>query len=135
MLRWLDATMVGCYDGRMLRWSDATMVETRYRYPSVGKLTQVQPSVVKLSPRCQLGSTNNLTKNSGIDWARSVPADFIKNASVNWFTLAPLNPVAHNNWYHCVVGAFTGISKRSQATPSEGKRRQVSSSVAKCVTL
>ncbi|MDD3504731.1 MAG: hypothetical protein PHE63_11720, partial [Eubacteriales bacterium] len=91
---------------------------------SAAKLTQVQPSVVKLSPRCQLGSTNNLTKNSGIDWARSVPADFIKNASVNQFTLAPLNKIAHNDWHYCVIGAFTGISKRSQATPSEGKRSQ-----------
>ncbi|MDD4683342.1 MAG: hypothetical protein PHQ55_09270, partial [Eubacteriales bacterium] len=65
----------------------------------------------------QLGSTNNLTKNSGIGCARSVSADFIKNASVNKFTLAPLNKTAGNNWYQCVLGAFTGISKRSQVQP------------------
>ncbi len=84
----------------------------------------MKSSVGKLAPRCQLGSTNNLTKNSGIGWARSVSADFIKNASVNQFTLAPLNKTARNNWHYCVVGSFAGISKRKQTASSEGKRRQ-----------
>ncbi|MDN5314329.1 MAG: hypothetical protein PWP10_3079 [Clostridiales bacterium] len=106
------------------------IIETRYRLPSVGKRRQVQPSAVKVAPRCQLGSTNNLTKNSGIGCARSVSADFIKNASVNQFTLAPLNKTAQNHCYQRVTGTFAGISKRVQAAPSEGKRGQVQASVS-----
>jgi hypothetical protein len=81
----------------------------------------VQPNVVKLAPRCQLGSTNNLTKNSGIGCARGVSADFIKNASANWFALAPLNPAAQNDWHYCVIGAFTGFIKRRQVKANAAK--------------
>jgi hypothetical protein len=110
----------------------AAVVETRYRLPSVGKRRQVQLSAVKVAPRCQLGPTNNLTKNSGIGWARSVSADFIKKASAHRCALAPLNKTAQEDWYCSVIGAFTGIFKRVQAASSEGKRRQVCPSVTKC---
>jgi hypothetical protein len=40
------------------------------------------------------------------------------------FALAPLNPAAQNDWYYCVIGAFTGFIKRRQTQASEGKRSQ-----------
>jgi hypothetical protein len=103
----------------------ATLVEMRYRHPSVGKL----------APQCQLGSTNNLTKNSGIGCARSISADIIKIARAYRYALAPLIIIAQEDWHHCVTGAFAGIFKRVQAASSEGKCNQVQPNATKCVAL
>jgi hypothetical protein len=80
------------------------MVEDDYRGvkrsqagANVSKRRQAASSVGKLAPRCQLGSTNNLTKNSGNGWARSVPADIFKKASAYEFALAPLSLTARND--------------------------------------